>query len=319
MSNARPLVSVIIAHRTGEPPRRLLSVLRRIRSVSLEVLTVSGNLPSYQRNQGVAQARGRYVYFLDDDAIPGEENFILGPKLFARDKRIACVGGPSLTPRGDSLLQQVFGHVLGSFWGTAFVHTRYRSKGEVRPTSDRELILCNLWFRTRAFQAVGGFNEALYPNEENELLDRIRSAGGLLYHHPRMTVERSQRPGWRAFIHQLLGYGRGRAEQMRQSFRIGNLPMFAFLVLPLYLPAAPFLTLVRPWLGLPLACYAALLLVASCGSIRLGWKAFPRAVLAFLFCHVCYGLGMWRGLLFRLKSKDVKPVARVRRVFSRGC
>jgi len=38
------------------------------------------------------------------------------------------------------------------------------------------LILCNLLARKDAMIELGGFNEALYPNEENALMDELQNA-----------------------------------------------------------------------------------------------------------------------------------------------
>jgi len=44
------------------------------------------------------------------------------------------------------------------------------------------LILCNLVAPQGTLLKLGGFNEALYPNEENALMDEMQKQGGkLLY------------------------------------------------------------------------------------------------------------------------------------------
>ena len=107
-------------------------------------------------------------------------------------------------------MQHSIAMAFASLFGGGGMRNRYRQTGGVRRTSDRELILCNLSFRRARFLALGGFDERLYPNEENELLERISRDGGRLIHDPELAVFRSQRPTFRAFCRQLYGYGRGR-------------------------------------------------------------------------------------------------------------
>ncbi len=155
------------------------------------------------------EAAGDILYFLDDDSLIHPENLALCSDGMS-DPAVAVVGGPSITPAGDSWLQQLFGDALASAFGSGAVHNRYRAHGETRVTTDKELILCNLAVRRSLFIELGGFNECLYPNEENEFLERVTSAGYTLLHAPSMSVSRSQRRTLKAFIRQMFNYGRGR-------------------------------------------------------------------------------------------------------------
>ena len=149
---------------------------------------------------------------------------------------VAVVGGPSVTPEGDSWLQQLFGYALASAFGSGAVNNRYRAYGEPRTTTDKELILCNLAVRRSVFIDLGGFNECLYPNEENEFLERVTSAGYTLLHVPAMFVFRSQRRTLKAFIRQMFSYGRGRGQQtlITSSYSVTSfIPLFfvAYLII----------------------------------------------------------------------------------------
>lgn len=68
--------------------------------------------------------------------------------------------------------------------------------------------------RRAAVNDGGGFDERLYPNEENELLNRLASRGALLFHPPQMVCRRSQRETLGAVLRQHVRYGRGRARHI---------------------------------------------------------------------------------------------------------
>ena len=328
MSPEKKLITVVIPHRASETIDATLEALERARAqavargkkraAAVEVLAVSGNQPSVQRNRAVREAGGEYIYFLDNDSEPAPDCLARIADFFAGHKEAAIYGGPSLTPATDSRAQKAFGHVLGSFIGTAFMSARYRPAGTLRPTTDRELILCNLAFRRSVFLELGGFDEKLYPNEENDLMDRTRLAGYGLWYDPELVVRRSQRPGLAAFIRQLFGYGRGRAEQMKNSPLASNLVPFVFMLFPLAVLALPFLVALAPVTGLAAAAYVAVTGLAALPALARGAGTAALAWLAFFLCHFSYGAGLWAGLVLPYRSRSVRPQSRLKRIALKG-
>jgi succinoglycan biosynthesis protein ExoA len=308
-----PMISVIIPVKPGGRASALDGVCAAdYPAACIEVLVAEGRQPSRQRNRAAGVAAGEYLYFLDDDSqvAPG---FLQRTVRHFEDQAVAAVGGPSLTPDTDSVLQHSFAMAFASVFGGGGMRNRYRRTGGVRTTCDRELILCNLSFRRERFLAHGGFDERLYPNEENELLERIRRDGGRLIHDPDLAVCRSQRPTSRAFCRQLYGYGRGRGEQTVLSGIVKPITFIPslFLLYLLLLPMAH-----KAVYYLPLLCYLILTLFMTVfEGIRSGR---PRSALllpvVFPFFHLCYGLGMIRGLCSRkwkqAPSEDVDVTIR---------
>lgn len=290
-----PIISIIIPVKPGGR----VSALAGVRAADypapfIEVLVAEGRQPSRQRNRVAAVAAGEYLYFLDDDSqvSPG---FLQRVVRHYADPIVAAVGGPSLTPDTDSVLQHSFAMAFASVFGGGGMRNRYRQTGGVRLTCDRELILCNLSFRKERFIAHGGFDERLYPNEENELLERIRRDGGRLIHDPDLAVFRSQRSTLRAFCLQLYGYGRGRGEQTVLSGTIKPITFIPSLFL-LYLLLLPLTHKVVYYL--PLLCYLILTLFMTVfEGIKSGRLRYALLLpVIFPFFHLCYGLGMIRGL-----------------------
>lgn len=258
-----------------------------------EVLVAEGRQPSRQRNQAAAAARGEVLYFLDDDSLT-EPGFLRRTARHFADPAVAVVGGPSLTPETDTLFQRAVGIALASPLGGGGARNRYRRVGTARATSERELILCNLAFRREVFLAMGGLDERLYPNEENELLDRIAKGGLGLRHDPDLAVERSQRPTLRAFFRQFFGYGRGRGEQTRIAGVRSVVDFLPSLFLA-YLLMLPLL----PWRAalLPLGVYGLAVIVSALAGVsgRL-LPAILWLMVLYPALHLCYGFGFARGL-----------------------
>lgn len=259
-----------------------------------ELFVAEGAAPSRQRNLAALEARGDVLYFLDDDSQPNSENLRLCSEAMS-DSSVAAVGGPSITPASDSWLQQLFGHALASILGTGAVRNRYRMFGSIRETTDKELILCNLAIRRSVFLQLGGFDERLYPNEENELLDRVRSSGFRLMHIPSMSVFRSQRTSLKAFIRQMFSYGCGRSQQSLVSGAysfISFVPLFfvLYLAVCLVFPANMLLLL-------PLLVYLLLLAwFVIAGICMTGRLYMLLLLLIYPLMHCINGTGLLCGL-----------------------
>lgn len=260
-----------------------------------EILIAEGCRPSRQRNAAVREASGEILYFLDDDSQISPDCLDISAAALENGK-VAVVGGPSLTPAGDSILQKLFGAALASVFGAGAVRNRYRAVGDLRETTDRELILCNMVVRRDVFLSVGGFDERLYPNEENELLGRILAAGHKLLHVPQMSVQRSQRKNIGQFIRQMFSYGRGRAQQTLISGSV-SVVSFAPLLFNLYL----LLLIFSPLTSFTLAPLATYLLLDSIFTLSAVFTSgvLSRSLLLFVFplVHVANGCGLFWGLL----------------------
>jgi len=233
-----PSVTVVIAARPRQAEVKAVAASRALDYPAdrLAILVARGTQPSVQRNAAVKAALGELVYFLDDDSAPAPGNLRRAVAHF-RDPRVQMVGGPNLCPPEAPPLEQVFARVLAS--GLAFgpSRARYAAVGRTRATSEKELILCNLLARRSALLELGGFDETLYPNEENALMDRLQRRGGKLLYDPQLVVWRRPRASLRAFARMLMTYGRGRAEQFRRHPTPGSALNFAPPLFCLYLLA----------------------------------------------------------------------------------
>ena len=310
-----PKFSVIIPVKPGGEVIALSSLARAsYPDAFFEVLVASGCQPSVQRNMAAREAKGEFLYFLDDDSRVTPA-FLESAARHYRDPRVAATGGPSLTPETDSALQRAIGVAFASAAGGGGVRNRYRKSGKARQSSDSELILCNLSFRREIFLSHEGLDERLYPNEENELMDRLQHEGYLLVHDPEMAVMRSQRKSYPAYLRQMFGYGRGRGEQTLLAGKPKPVSFVPSLFL-IYALLLPFTGL--GLFALPMLCYLIVIAVASLlGAVSGRDPALlPRLLLIFPTLHLVYGAGMIRGLLSpRYRSgRKMEAAVVVRRV-----
>ncbi len=307
MSDVPAAVTVVIPARAGQTNVEAVPAALDLECPlgPIEILVARGRQPSVQRNLAVRHAQGEWIYFLDDDSRPARDNLRRAIAHFEQPE-IVMVGGPTLCPPNAPWLERAFQAVMGSPLAFGPSCARYRAFGQGRPSSEKELILCNLLTRKSAFLAAGGFDEALYPNEENALMDTLQSQGGLLWYDPDLKIHRRPRSSLSAFTRMLFNYGRGRAEQFRLHPTAGSIlnfapPLFWFVVLATtWLPAE----CVWVWItyGLALILQAVLYPGLSSGQ-RI---ALPPLI---LLSHLSYGAGFWRGLFTTLKRKpDSAPI-----------
>ena len=307
---------MLIAARPGQAEVKAVGASRALDypAGKLEIIVARGKQPSAQRNAGLQAAQGEIIYFLDDDSVPEPGNLRRALSHF-QDPKVQMVGGPSLCPSHAPSLEQIFALVLASWVAFGPSRARYAAVGRVRETTEKELILCNLFARRQSVLELGGFNEALYPNEENALMDELQKRGGKLIYDPQLVVYRRPRSSLSAFARMLLTYGRGRAEQFRLHPTPGSALNFVpplFCVYLLALPPVRALTSIGKLLLVPLAFYALALLtqavvLAAGGRILQSLSAIPLIVLT----HILYGLGFWRGLFTRLRSPGQLPPGQI--------
>jgi cellulose synthase/poly-beta-1,6-N-acetylglucosamine synthase-like glycosyltransferase len=315
VSQSLPIVSVIIAAPPGMVDIQAVAAARKLDYPveSLEIIVARGRQPSVQRNVALRAAHGEFIYFLDDDAVPDSGNLRRAVAAFV-DPKVAMIGGPNLCPAEAPPLEQIFAVVLGSWLAFGPSRARYMPVGLRREAGEKELILCNLLARRAPLLELGGFNEALYPNEENALMDSLQKNGNRLVYDPQLFVHRRPRRTLSAFLKMLRTYGRGRAEQFRINPTPGSALNFVPPLFCLYLVGLAVSGLMRLphnfflLIATPLLLYLGVVLLQTMASVPA--HGFIRAMLALpllIASHIFYGFGFWKGLFTTLHPSGNRP------------
>lgn len=314
MNDTLPSVTVLIAARPGQAEIKAVDAGRRLDypREKLEIIVARGKQPSVQRNTAMRAAQGELIYFLDDDSTPPPENLRRAVSTF-KDPQVKMLGGPNLCPPDAPFIEQVFALVHASWLAFFSSRARYASVGKTRVSGEKELILCNLIARRDAMLELGGFNEALYPNEENALMDELQKRGGKLIYDPDLIVHRRPRHSLKAFCKMLLNYGRGRAEQVRLHPTLGSAPNFAPPLFCVYLIAlAVFAAVSRnriaAFASIPVGIYLLAVLAQALALMPRGGVVRSICAIPLIFLTpILYGVGFWRGLFTTLKPTDTLP------------
>jgi len=304
----KPGYSVVIVIDRLDRPIGALKALQKLGAGEhpREIFVCVGKNPSNQRNAGVKSCSTPLVYFLDDDSQVAEGT-VTDLLSHFEDRRTAVAGGPNLVPPDAISFEKTVNAVLASWMGSFSVRFRYASIGSVKEATEKDLILCNMMVRRDTFLGEGGFRTDLYPNEENEFLNRLLHKGYRLVYDPRGAVFRSRRKSLGAFCWQAFRYGRGRARQMKVYPCLSDIIHLAPLFFVLYLALLPLPWVVtvgqalEPWFSLfkyfgwiPLALFllgAVGTGISAASYHRRFMDAFKVPILIFLR-HSFYGLGL---------------------------
>jgi succinoglycan biosynthesis protein ExoA len=162
-------------------------------------------------------------------------------------------------------------------------------------------------FRREAIVAVGGYDERFTTNQDAELNERLRRAGGTVWLDPALTVAYRPRRTPRALARQFLGYGRGRARTARAHRGSLRLRQIAAPLLVLALAGGLAVALVGALTGAADRTLVPLALTVGGYGVRVavgvmlsGSAARRQPVLvasAVMIMHLAWGLGFLAGLV----------------------
>ena len=262
--------------------------------------------PAEKRNLGIKAAKGEIIAFIDDDAYPDAHWLEYAVRYFG-DETIGAVGGPGVTPPGDSFLARMGGRVYDNLLVSGNYRYRYKAGGVRRDVDDYPS--CNLFVRKSLLDSFGGYRTDFWPGEDTLLCKDIVDAGKRIVYDPWVVVCHHRRPLFGAHLRQLGRYAFHRgyfckrypSNSLRLSYFIPTL-FVAYLFLWAILVAIPqpdimSVELFCIWQGIismPMLAYILLALLTSFSLNPAVWIVTLCGVLA---THVTYGIRFLGGLL----------------------
>jgi len=315
MSQKRPDFSVIVLFGRGELEPCLSSLLKQ-REQSFEIigvigadvpevndprvkfLVVSEQNPAKRRNLAVADSCGKYLAFIDDDAIAPEDWLFRARTILEENPEIAGVGGSNTGFERMSWQEQITDMLLrDQYFGAG--SRAYLKNGNCFPARPGMVHLSNFFLRREIFDAVKGFNEKIgYGAEDSEFVYwSKKKTGREFWFFPELCV-----------IHKRRAFGLGFLKRNFQFRRKnGNLiwlypDMYSWSwqipVAGLMILLALILAILNPVSILIMsAIYYLLFFISSLlrSSYRVGLSLLMP--FAYFFHHLSYLLGLSAGLL----------------------
>ncbi|MDP3093546.1 MAG: glycosyltransferase [bacterium] len=261
--------------------------------------------PAARRDLAAKLSKGEILAFLDDDAYPSK-GWLKNALPYFKDRKIAAVCGPGMTPPEDSLRQKASGWASSSLLGGGTLNFRFlpKKKREVR-----DFPTMNFLVRKTDFNKIGGFDTSFWPGEDTKFcLDLTKKLKKKIIYDPKILVFHHRRPLFKDHLEQNISYGLHRGyfakilpETSRKPFYFAPMVFTIFVFgLPIWMIFVPLgrSFLLSLYFGV-LGFYALLLLLTGfwvlfkAKNLKIAFWTMPGIFLT----HICYGLCFFRGLL----------------------
>lgn len=343
MSRAGPRVSVVMPLRNeaGIVREAVESLLaQELDGIELEVLAVDGRstdgtrevldelaareprlrvvdnpdrLTPHAMNRGLREAAGDYVCIFGSHTVYDRDYIAVCVDELERHAAAGVSGRVMVVPADGSRGAQLAAWTLSSAFASSGRSFRTAPEGYA------DTIPYPV-FRRQVLLDLGGYNERLARNQDNDMNERLRAAGHRLYLTWRTTCRYRAQPGVRALLRYAYRNGYWNFITLRENPRAMKLRHFMPLVFvvgaALLLAAAAALLAAGAGPGpvalvlSPLALHLAL--GSAAGASRARAERRPAALLlpsVIVGFHSSYGLGMLTALLRRARPPGVPRAA----------
>lgn len=252
-------------------------------------------------NRGIARARGQYICILGAHTEYASDYIATCLSELRRTGAAGCSGRVITVPASDSSEAKLVAMALTSKFGSSSGSFRTQHEGFV------DSIPYPL-FRAEVLHEVGGYDESLTRNQDNDLNQRVRERGHRLYLTEKTRCWYRAQPSVTALVRYAFRNGFWNAISMRRNRKSMNAHHLvpAFFVVGLLLAIGARLGYITGFLPPSVAHtsaapFAAYIVMAGAYS---GWKAWrskswlpcllPQL---FLLFHVAYGTGTLWGVV----------------------
>ncbi|MCU0968066.1 MAG: glycosyltransferase family 2 protein [Rubrivivax sp.] len=288
-------LQVVVADGASDDGTRAVLDARALADARLVVVDNPGRIVSTGLNRAVARADGEVVVRMDVHTRYADD--YVAECVRALDRTgAACVGG-AWRPVGEGGLQQAIARAFASRFGSGGAASR-----RVDHEGPVDTVYLGAW-RRETLLAVGGFDESLVRNQDDELALRLVRAGAVVWQSASIRSWYVPRASLGALFRQFFQYGYWKVAVIRKH-RLPASPRhlvpFGFVaLLGLLAVAAPWSTGAAWALASVLAGYGIAAFGAAAQLAR-PWRE-PRqwlAIAAAFGCmHLGYGTGFGRALL----------------------
>lgn len=191
------------------------------------------------RNIAFKHAAGEIIAFTDADCVVDKAWISNSLKYFA-DEKIACVGGPNLTPSDEGSFGKAVGFVFNQ---------KIFSAGSIHARESREIMEvksipgCNAIYRKDTLDKVMPINESLLTCDDTELNQRLIDKGYKLLYAPDVFVWHYRRPNSKRLFKQMYRYAIGRLQIGKMDRRMIN---FIHILIGITLPLSLIIFILSP-------------------------------------------------------------------------
>lgn len=302
-------MEVLIADGASDDGTRARLASWVLRDARLKMIDNPAGIVSTGLNEAIRRAGGDYVVRMDVHTTYADD-YIAQCILALQSTGATCVGG-AWVPVGEGVVSEAIAAAFSSRFGSG--GARSRSTTYSGPV---DTVYLGAWRRADLVR-LGGFDEALVRNQDDELNLRIVRGGGTVWQGSAIRSRYSPRGSLKALFRQFFQYGYWKVAVIRKH----HLPASPRHLVPFIAMAA---VVIMAMLGLawPAAGVLAILAIAGYAALALAVAARMASPVrqlrkvvcmagAFAAMHGGYGLGFGRGLWdFVVLRNDGRAFAR---------
>lgn len=205
------------------------------------------------------------------------------------------VGGPTVA-HAEGLIAQTIALALNSPFGVGNARFHYTNK-EIEVDS---VFMGACWRKT--YEKIGGFDEELVRNQDDEFSYRLRKAGGKIICNPKIQSRYYSRSSISGLWRQYFQYGLYKVRVLQKHPLQMSVRQFVPPLFVLSLLVSIILTITVNWGWILLASILGSYLIANLAvslntAIKRGLSYLPLLPLTFATIHTSYGLGFLAGLI----------------------
>lgn len=207
---------------------------------------------------------------------------------------VTMVGG-KVRATSSGFTGEAIAHAMSAPFGVGNATFRYTETEQETDT----VFMGFCWRST--YETIGGFDEELVRNQDDEFSYRLRKAGGKIICNPEIVSYYANRSTLQGLWYQYFQYGLYKVRVLQKHPRQMGLRQFVppLFVLSLIISILfSYFSVLRPLsLVVPLLYLFANLLASLYTAITRGWKYLPLFPIVFAILHLSYGLGFLAGLV----------------------
>jgi glycosyltransferase involved in cell wall biosynthesis len=284
-------LQLVIADGMSDDGTRERLAVWRIRRSEVEVIDNPDRITSAALNVAIARAAGEVIVRMDVHTTY-EPDYVKQCVRVLEETKATCVGGP-WRPVGDEGLQRAIAMAFQSRFGSGGAASR-----RLDYSGPADTVYLGAW-RREDLVRLGGFDEQLIRNQDDELNLRIWRSGGSVWQSASIRSSYAPRASLLALFRQFFQYGYWKVPVILKH----RIPASPRHLLPFgFVAAVGVLTLLAPFSSLAAIALLSLLALYGLAVVSSAAALRPRAsflgiALALGCMHVGYGVGFGRGLL----------------------
>ncbi|MDP2278271.1 MAG: glycosyltransferase family 2 protein [Nitrospirota bacterium] len=254
------------------------------------------------RNIAFKHAVGEIIAFTDADCVV-DKDWIKNSLKYFKDDKIACVGGPNLTPPDEGDFGKAVGFVFNQrMFSAGSIHAR-----ELKEVKEvRSIPGCNAIYKKDALKKVMPIDESLLTCDDTELNQRLLDKGYKLLYTPDVFVWHYRRPNPKKLFIQMYRYAIGRLQVGKKDRRMIN---FVHILSGLSLPLSVVILFVSPLTFATFLFLFFLMLIGYSIKAVITTRSFMTALLVpaiIGIITVAWSSGFVRELVCPLKKSEGK-------------